>query len=652
MYQLRFPLLSGIAIALLALILSPVIYARPFRSIGSYYYPESGAWTGRLILPPKNERLRNGAVYMEVYSTPKDVQLPAETTRVIVSYDLNDEFANTLYDRTRVNVNLDTNRKSIEKAIAKGDRPLVRLDQWDRVSPLESLAGSRTWKTVIADEPTIDNVEVILPKVLRFDQAANTVFITEEPVQIVGRQVALIQVEQVVHPEKQEYAVKFWDSEVQEFVQTKMLPTIIFKTWEPLDQVVADNVLKRYRFKPDDLGNTGLNKWGWYIYGEMGPSSGKFEVRAIEPRRLTMIEKDVVDVTPRRLTMIEKDVVDVTHTDVKFGEELIRDRFWRNTGYKNGHHMIWKLIGKNGGDEWNIGDRGLIVANLGGVGGQKSELKIPLTNKEFNTGHMSYGISEIILDPITGQKRFDLEYYQVYATNVENIISGRQKSHVFLGSVERGWIFNRAIGDIVIRHPVLDYTFQFDDNVNFNFLETLKEEIQIMMARYRTGDGTGISKVSLYTSCVQDSNLAFFNAIQRFHYTIHRNKRIQSFIKTETTSTDSIMYTALSDILYDYESDIVSWASRRDDWRKDWILHQDMRNMDVQKGNKWHVGPVKTIRRLYKSLRILPPRWVADDVEVLFWKRGASLWMIQSNHIPKSPNAPLNPGFQKTDPID
>ncbi|KAI9142029.1 hypothetical protein BKA69DRAFT_1166388 [Paraphysoderma sedebokerense] len=600
------------------------------RSIAEFYSPSNGAWTGRLILPPKNKRSPNGTVYMEVYTTPKDISI--NISIVNVAYDLAQQFPKDLYRRTVVDVDLDKNRKAIDKAIKRGVRPLVRLHKWDNVSPLESLAGARTWITTIADISTVDNMEVLL-KSTRYDADTNTVYIADEPVEIVGRQVTLVQVVGPVDEAKSEYSVRLWNEKTNSFFGGE-IRTVLFKTWKPL-QPVTDALKRRYRFKPTDMHKHRLNQWGWYLFGEMGPTSQKLEIRAIEPRRITMIDNELVE----RYT-----------TDINVAKKMVNSDFWKNTAQKRGKFLVWKVIGVKGSDSWELGSKGLIVSVSGGLGGSKGELQLPF-RKQFNSGHLSLGISTVVICPITKFQKFEIEYFQVYASNIESIVSGRQKSHVYLGSLERGWIFNRATSDVIIRHPALDHSFSFGGIYNYKFLSKVAEELQVMMARYRTGDGTGISKLSLFTSCVQDTNLALFNTLQHFRHRIKADSKIKNFLRAHPNDTDTALFNQLSSILDSYESEIVRKASARDDWSQDFAA-DSIGRLEQQGGNKWDVNLFEALNRAIKARKMLVPRFLGDNLEILFAKHGASLWMMQYNHIPglyDNTNIPMEPGFSKAD---
>jgi len=83
----------------------------------------------------------------------------------------------------------------------------------------------------------------------------------------------------------------------------------------------------------------------------------------------------------------------------------------------------------------------------------------------------------------------------------------------YSGNLQRGWQGTRPFSDVVVNIPALNHTYRFGD-FTLSPLEELQRELRVMMARYRTGDGTGASIVTPAQSCVQDSNQALFTALR------------------------------------------------------------------------------------------------------------------------------------------
>ena len=59
---------------------------------------------------------------------------------------------------------------------------------------------------------------------------------------------------------------------------------------------------------------------------------------------------------------------------------------------------------------------------------------------------------------------------------------------------------------------------------------TEMRQLQVMAARYRTGDGTGVSPVTLAASCVQDSSQALFIAIAQIKNRFNKTPEIRPWL--------------------------------------------------------------------------------------------------------------------------
>jgi predicted Abi (CAAX) family protease len=157
------------------------------------------------------------------------------------------------------------------------------------------------------------------------------------------------------------------------------------------------------------------------------------------------------------------------------------------------------------GDEqdWQIGDQAVVLHNFGGIGGIDGETISGFTV----TGHFAFGQATVIADPFTGEPRFALRYHQIYANNPNGIVAGSQDWSAFMGNLQRGWMGTRPVSDVLV---------QGDSAL----LPELAIQAQVLMARYRTGDGTGVSTVTPATSCVQDSSQALWIAIDQLRFPV------------------------------------------------------------------------------------------------------------------------------------
>jgi predicted Abi (CAAX) family protease len=164
------------------------------------------------------------------------------------------------------------------------------------------------------------------------------------------------------------------------------------------------------------------------------------------------------------------------------------------------------------------------------------------------TGHFSFGFAKLIRDSFTGALRFDLVYRQVYAHNAEGIVSGAHRWHSYMGCLKRGWMYTLPVSDVMVRLPELTVPYKLD-NQTFNPLDLIKQELALMEARYRTGNGNGASVVTPATSCVKDSNHALFSAIRKFQAEVRHNPTIKSWLQKQADSHDTKRFWRLESLL-------------------------------------------------------------------------------------------------------
>jgi predicted Abi (CAAX) family protease len=135
---------------------------------------------------------------------------------------------------------------------------------------------------------------------------------------------------------------------------------------------------------------------------------------------------------------------------------------------------------------------------FGGIGGQDGE---PVKGWSV-TGHFSFGEAQVVRDAFTGQPRLAIRYHQIYATNPNGIVAGSQDWSAYAGSLQRGWIGLRPFSDVLVP-------------IGGAVLDAIALQTEILAARYRSGDGTGVALVTPSTSCVQDSGQALWIAIRQ-----------------------------------------------------------------------------------------------------------------------------------------
>ena len=552
-------------------------HAYPINPSYSEHYLPVSDWMGRLILPDVTERPGVNGVYFEVHHAPQLHQ---------------DLIGKKVYlrwcDRPDIQAYVNQVRVSIDfsvqayKSIAQGRVHPTRLNHWRQVQALESLAGAR---------PNND-VMVALSAVKVIKEPEINLYIAREPVLITGKYYALVT-----------------------FI--KLLPNscAIVRYYNPNSQLFDGREDKVYlpQVVPDRNGvlpasanqitESPLNQTGWYIYGAKN-HQGIFTVQAIAPRRLFQLKPAKV------ISGLQKTT------------NFIHHQYWQGAKSKKGQINSNLLNPRNLLDtelinSYQEGDRLLLLHTYGGIGGKQKEFA-PL-NIFF--GHFSFGLAKVVREPITQELRFKISYGQVYTQNTTGIIAASLDWTNFIGDRQFGWLGSRPITDIVVKLDVFD-EYNFDGLCRFP-LNALAYQLDRMMARYRTGDGTGATFVGGANSCVQDSCQALYQAINMTLTEIDNNAQIQDWIAANPEHPENKRLQRLVNLNQDIKAKLIPWHTRAD-----WVdPYQSLI------GTRLADRPVTTIVNALTSWRSLLPRLANDSLARIFLNHGASLWLLQSYQV-------------------
>ncbi len=555
-------MISGAMIALvLSLIASTTLPSLPVAP-----------WSGRLILPTPAERMDDGSVFVVVENAPPaDRDLVGQRVRVRYGDD-----AALLERAARATVDVHFTSE-VRAAMAKGVVHPARLDGWTRVSPLESLAGVR---------PT-DDVQVVLRRVRRDGDA---LVVAVEPMQSVGTEVFLATFVAPAGPFA--WKVRAWDRAARAFRASEDLVVVPPETPSPTTRAPWTSL--------KGIHATPQNAQGWYVYGKRDPA-GRFVVEALEPRALFRLAPDLVF---------------AGQDDAK---RYLKERNWSTTEAKKQQSWTALLAAAPGTKEalvarWQKGDRALVVHVFGGVSGPKGEpLSVPLTV----AGHFSFGQATVEEDPFTGDLRLVVEYQQVYAHTMQGIASGSTTWALYMGSLARGWMYQRPLSDLLVRLPALTSPYTFPSG-RWSALEAFAGELEVMSARYRTGDGTGGAFVTPSTSCVQDSAQSLFVSLARF----------AGEVKPRAEHADAPTmrrFAQLTTILRDVEQDLVPLGFLRADWQQSARLASVVRAQSPT--------GVEDAARAAVTAPTMLPRSAHDLLGLLAIDHGADVWVLRTNQI-------------------
>jgi len=570
--------------------------------VDSLYRPAM-TWGGRLILPEPAPEDTADWVWIEMTQAPSDAEdLIGETVRL--------EWGGSAFAQNYPNVvTTDVNLSDLARRFETSGNVIPnRLDGRRWVGPLQSLAGAR---------PNND-LEVELLDVTRTTGTGGepVLQIEREPVQRTGRRYALVQILEpetqepnirpAVCPEKQRlceselYRVRHYNPQTNQFDGPMGLVRI---PQQPLD---ANN---RFLSTPNRIQDSPVGSAGWYIYGGFD-EGGMFTVQAIKPRSLVQLNPSEVILGKRR------------------GRYYISQENWQETPQRKGTLQTVLVDPLHRTEEeaiasWQEGDQALLIHLFGGIGGSNGESMAGWTV----TGHFSYGVAQVVREPITHELQFDIAYQQVYANNPNAIVSGSLDWSAYTGDLQRGWLGTRPISDVVIKLDDLSRPFQFGEySVPVSFLRELRLQTQIMAARYRTGDGRGLAAVTPATSCVQDSSQALFIALTRLQQEILKRPEVIDWLKTHPRDPETLRFQRVVDLGIALNHFLVPRGVIRPDWEQ---------NAEFLAGisGSGDLGNQPTLKNAVLSWRSIFPRQAHDEISRILLNAGAQLWFLRTNQV-------------------
>jgi predicted Abi (CAAX) family protease len=551
-------------------------------------------WMGRLILPTSQQRKQVKGALFEVYYAEADYQ---NLVGKIVNLRWSKNPIVQGYVRSvKKDVHFSEDTKySQRQGVIHPDR----LNGWRMVDPLESLAGSRPNNDVI--------VKLCEPVEVQFPEGENrpTLVISQEPIQITGRFYGLVRIVQPVtnYGETKDYfLVVHFNRQSNQFDGTQEVVRI--------PQVIAD-INKTFPSTNQNLHKSSLNSTGWYIYGALD-DSGVFIVQAIAPLALLRLQ-------PHQVIYGESDSWD-----------YIKNKAWEIKG-KKGKIQSVLLIPQSpiasdkplvSNPQWQEGDRALVLHLYGGIGGKKRE---PAAKTPIFFGHFAYGIAQVIKEPLANELIFDIVYYQVYTHNVDGIIAGKIAWNRFVGDRQFGWLGNRPITDMIIKFDPVTTDFDIK-GTKVSALDLLAYQLEVMVARYRIGDGTGGTYVGPAYNCVQDSNQALYGTIKMTREAIDSHPQLLEWLQDDPGEPEQLEQ--LLKLGKSLKEKLLPLGSARADWENN---HSNL-----------GISPEEDLfDRLLTGLlswRTLLPRLSSETLTRIFLKQGASIWVLRANQIGAEPN--------------
>lgn len=642
---------------------------------GSGAYQPHAPWIGRLILPAPQESWPGSGpaprdwVWLELQQAPPAYR-GLVRRRLPLTWQARPEI-----DRLVRLVTTDVRfTPGARQAAAMGWVLPERLDGRAAVGPLVSLAGARPQ----------DDLQVSLEQVQveRADQGSAVLRLARPPIQISGRYKALVQ---VLGPDLQggpdRFLVRHFNRRSRRFDGRRDSVRI---PEAPLD---ASGL--RRPFSPAGLIGSPAGRDGWYVFGEPD-AAGVFTVRALQPRALVRLQPD------RRLAGAEA------------GWRFLHQQQWQHLQRQQGRlSRTWiqpapapapnsdpalavaRTVPQRG---WRLGDEALVLHLFGGMGGPNGELQV--LDDLFATGHFAFGLARVVRDSLSDEPIWTLRYYQLYTHNREGIVSGSQDWTAFVGDLQRGWLGLRPISDVLVRFEPLSRPLGPEAGISSSPLWELGLQSEVMMARYRTGDGTGFTGVGLFQSCVQDSAQALYIALERLRQQLGaatpslagplstsqsppaQPPTAQPLTSHPTTAQSSTSRREPPQPLSQLAAGIATLVAPAAQVRPDWEVNaaavlQAAAGVAGSAGSAAPSGlagsaasagraastPVRDggpspFRRgelvdALLSRRTILPRRAQEDLARLLLRQGAELWVLRTTQLPAPPSGvvPLPPGL-------
>jgi predicted Abi (CAAX) family protease len=550
---------------------------RPAVALNPDQFQPVAPWIGRLILPPQELRSPDAGVLCELHQAPEPyAHLVGQ--QVWLRWQSTPEL-NLLRRQSRTDLNFSDEANN---QLQQGLILPTRLNHWRQVDLLESLAGAYPEDDLLVRLTDPLQVELTTPD-------RPTLRITQEPVQISGCYVALIQ---ILAPEG---VGNRW--QVRHFNRASGCfdgPEASFRFPKPSRDIngISPSSVQALASHPG-------NRLGWYAYGQLD-ATGEFTVVAILPRALVRLQS-APSLTDARAAL----------TYIRDPQQLLPD-----PQAPKGNLCNWLLRGSS--KEWQEGDRALVLHCYGGIGGPQGE---PAAQGPIYFGHFAFGVATVVRDPLSTELIFDLDYCQVYTQNIDGILSARQSWTRYLGDRQYGWLGTRPTLHLLLKLECFTQPFAHANHAH-SALSALESALAWMMARYRVGDGAGVTLVGPAYNCSVDSNQALFQSLQRFR----RNLSIHA-VQVADWRQRYPQEAGQLDQLLQLERQLQRFLNPLGIERPDW------RRADRGLGLSPEEHPFRQLGQALLSWHTILPRVAFEDLAEIFLRQGASCWLLATFQI-------------------
>ena len=195
-----------------------------------------------------------------------------------------------------------------------------------------------------------------------------------------------------------------------------------------------------------------------------------------------------------------------------------------------------------------------------------------------------------------------------------------------MGNLQRGWLNSRPTSNVMLKLDVLrDYNF---GGISLSPLMELQRQLEIMMARYRTGDGTGDSSVTPASSCVQDSNQALYITIEILKEQIQRDTAISDWLNNHPDDPQAQRFQKLIQLGDRLEQVLIPRGVVRSDWK-----HNAETLAGVKVRHYYPFSEQNTLANALLSWQSMLPRVAHDILSTIFLEQGTTLWFLRTNQV-------------------
>jgi predicted Abi (CAAX) family protease len=484
-------------------------------------------WSGQIFLPARESRLEN-SIFMKVASAPEEYNN-------VIGKMVRLHWARGTGSATQFLPNIAFNKEELAKAQQGGNVVPLALDGWDKVGPLESLAAARCKGEFVsipfqngqAMACAYNRIDRIFVKVLpnTFQAATSLLYVGEEPTVVAGTHYALVKNIRKVKNTQENGTLSVYAAEVYNKGGFHA---------NAVEFGVEEEFGKRPNFTFNEINRSPAASLGWYLYAdrEGEGKDARFVAKAIEPRALVRVNGEYGRIagtangeeflrfqegaSEPNAYLSQNALTRAAFANLENNFRKVRILPGASKAPLSNANPIEKISVENTQRTFRVGEMGLVVHLFHWItdpAGKKDVQALGLV-----TGHYSYGMYEVVREPITGELQFDVVYRQVYAQGSDAVISSKVSRSEYMGNFRRGWSNSIATSDVLVRAPWLDNSVDTSSDTKVTNMVPLKifdDTLSLILHAYRTGSGDGISSVTPWASCVQDSSQALFIAIKR-----------------------------------------------------------------------------------------------------------------------------------------